>query len=277
MATCCEKHARSQTPAIEAAGLYVNLEGRPVLEDISLQILQGEAVALIGPNGAGKTTLLRALLGLLPAKSGSVRILGCDAFREVSQRVGYVPQRLVADPSFALSVREFLSLHLKGIRWPWFSKRRVDQLLAATVEEIGIQDLLGRSVAELSGGQFQRVMIAFALLKEPEVLFMDEPTAGVDAPGEESFYEMIGKIHTQRHLKVLLVSHDLSMVYKHASRVYALNRSICCQGTPREVLAGQSLAQLYGRELSYYQHHHGDEEKHQHQGSSGSAVLKMKD
>ena len=256
MSSCCEKHAHSRTPVIEAHDLSVSLDGRPVLENISLQIMQGEAVALIGPNGAGKTTLLRALLGLTPLKSGTVRILGSDSFREVSQRVGYVPQRLVADPSFALNVRELLSLHLKGIRWPWFSNRRVDQLLSGTVEEIGIQDLLGRSVAELSGGQFQRVMIAFALLKEPELLFMDEPTAGVDAPGEESFYEMIGNIHAHRHLTVVLVSHDLSMVYKHASRVYALNRVICCHGTPQEVLGAQNLAHVFGRELSYYQHHH---------------------
>lgn len=256
MSACCEKHSHSQVITIETEGLCVKLGGRVVLEDINLQIHQGEAVALIGPNGAGKTTLLKALLGLVEVQKGTVRLLGSESLSEVSSRIGYVPQRVVADPSFALSVREFLSLHVKGIRWPWFSRKKLDSLLEKTVQEIGLGDLLSRSVAELSGGQFQRVMIAFALLKEPEVLFMDEPTAGVDAPGEEDFYEMIAKIHASRHLSVVLVSHDLSMVYKHASRVYALNRVICCQGTPEEVLKGQNLSQVFGREFSCYHHHH---------------------
>lgn len=256
MSFCCAQHKHSEEVAISARNLSVRLGGKLVLENINLDIFHGEAIALIGPNGAGKTTLLKSLLGLIPLESGSVRLLGSDSVRGVASWIGYVPQKVVADPSFALSVREFLSLQLKGVHWPWCSRRRLDLLLEPMVNEIGLHDLLSHSVAELSGGQFQRVMIAFALLHEPEILFMDEPTAGVDAPGEESFYEMIGKIHRSRHLTVVLVSHDLTMVYKHASRVYALNRVVCCQGAPEEVLRGENLNQVFGQEFSCYLHHH---------------------
>lgn len=255
MSSCCEKHAHSHLTAIETQDLSVRLDGRLILERINLRIQQGEMIALIGPNGAGKTTLLKALLGLIPVESGSVKFFGGKSFSDVSHRIGYVPQKLVADPSFALNVREFLALNLDYC-WPWTSKKIVDRELNEMICEIGIKDILSRSVAELSGGQFQRVMIAFALLKKPEILFLDEPTAGVDAPGEESFYEMIEKIHKERHLSIVLVSHDLSMVYKHASRVYALNQVICCHGTPEEVLQGQNLNQVFGQEFSFYHHHH---------------------
>ncbi len=255
MSSCCEKHAHSHVTAIETQDLSVRLDGKLILDGINLKIQQGEMIALIGPNGAGKTTLLKALLGLIPVESGSVKFLGGKSFSDVSHRIGYVPQKLVTDPSFALNVREFLALNLDYC-WPWSSKKIVDKALNEMICEIGIKDILSRSVAELSGGQFQRVMIAFALLKKPEILFLDEPTAGVDAPGEESFYGMIEKIHKERHLTIVLVSHDLSMVYKHASRVYALNQVICCQGTPDEVLQGQNLNQVFGQEFSFYHHHH---------------------
>lgn len=255
MSSCCEKHAHSHVTAIETQDLSVRLDGKLILDGINLRIQQGEMIALIGPNGAGKTTLLKALLGLIPVESGSVKFLGGKSFSDISHRIGYVPQKLVTDPSFALNVREFLALNLDYC-WPWSSKKIVDKALNEMICEIGIKDILFRSVAELSGGQFQRVMIAFALLKKPEILFLDEPTAGVDAPGEESFYEMIEKIHKERHLTIVLVSHDLSMVYKHASRVYALNQVICCQGTPEEVLQGQNLNQVFGQEFSFYHHHH---------------------
>lgn len=255
----CHKH-KGET-AVEAEGISVRLGGKLVLKSIDLCIHKGEAIALIGPNGAGKTTLLKALLGLLPLETGRVSILGAKSASDVANRIGYVPQRLFADPSFALSVREFLALNQKGVVWPWFSQKKVDLVLEKIAEEIGISGLLSRAVSELSGGQFQRVMIAFALLKEPEILFMDEPTSGVDAPGEESFYAMVGEIHRKRHLTVVLVSHDLSMVYKHASRVYALNREICCQGVPEEILKGENLERIFGQELSCYHHHHCHGEK----------------
>jgi ABC-type Mn2+/Zn2+ transport system ATPase subunit len=214
-------------------------------------------VALIGPNGSGKTTLLRALLGLQRIDSGEIRLFGERDIRKVLPRVGYVPQRLILERSFILSVREFLALRLRDTRhWFWKSRRATDERLRPALVEMGVGDLLDRPIAQLSGGQLQRVLIAFSLLANPDLLLLDEPTAGVDTPGEETFYEMIAHVHHRHKLTVVLVSHDLSMVYRHASRVYALNGVICCEGSPEEVMNAESLKQAYGIHVSPYHHHH---------------------
>ena len=121
--------------------------------------------------------------------------------------------------------------------------------------DIGVEPLLDKPVASLSGGQLQRVLIAFSLMHDPKLLLLDEPTAGVDTPGEQSFYELITRVQQQKHLTVVLVSHDLSMVYRHASWVYALNGVICCEGTPEQVMNAESLKQAYGIHVSPYHHH----------------------
>src|SRR5262249_27780236 len=151
-------------------------------------------------------------------------------------------QRMALDRSFILSVREFLALRLRRTHnWFWQSHRKTDELLHERLPDIGVEPLLDRPLAQLSGGQLQRVLIAFSLLTKPELLLLDEPTAGVDTPGEETFYELIANIQRRHHLTVILVSHDLSMVYKHAAHVYALNGVICCEGTPEQVMNAESL------------------------------------
>jgi ABC-type Mn2+/Zn2+ transport system ATPase subunit len=148
----------------------------------------------------------------------------------------------------------------------WFFKRpsTIDKLLAEHLTAYGLEPLLDRPLAQLSGGQLQRVLIAFALMSNPELLLLDEPTAGVDTPGEESFYDMIGEIHRNRKITVVLVSHDLSMVYRHASWVYALNGVICCEGTPEQVMNAESLKEAYGIHVSPYQHNHHLHHPHSH-------------
>ncbi len=249
--------------AVEVHGLKVELGGAPVLRGVDLHIPKGQIVALIGPNGSGKTTLLRCLLGLQHPSHGEVRIFGQKVSPTVLRRVGYVPQRLALDRSFVLSVREFLCLRLKETQG-WFWRRQVgtDAALRAALPEYDLTALLDRPLAGLSGGQLQRVLIAFSLLGRPELLLLDEPTAGVDTPGEQSFYELIGAIHRRHHLTVVLVSHDLSMVYRHASRVYALNGVICCEGTPEEVMNADSLKQAYGIHVTPYHHDHGPGHHH---------------
>lgn len=235
----------------------VAFNGVPVLRGVNLQIPKGEIVALIGPNGSGKTTLLRSLLGLQKLHSGEVRLFGEPISPRTLGRVGYVPQKLQLERSFTLSVREFLALRLEATqRWFLRSKKNTDAHLIPVLRELDAEKLLDAPLAHLSGGQLQRVLIAFSLLTEPELLLLDEPTAGVDTPGEHTFYELIAAVHKKHRLTVVLVSHDLSMVFRHASWVYALNGVICCEGTPAEVMNAESLKQAYGIHVSPYHHHH---------------------
>jgi zinc transport system ATP-binding protein len=218
---------------------------------------QGQLVALIGPNGSGKTTLLRCLLGLEKPARGEIKLFGESNLSKVLPRVGYVPQKLALERSFILSVREFLALRRrKTYHWFWRSHEKTDADIKPLLANIGVEALLDRPIAQLSGGQLQRVLIAFALLHKPELLLLDEPTAGVDTPGEETFYDLIATVQRQHKLSVILVSHDLSMVYSHASRVYALNGVICCEGAPEEVMNAESLKQAYGLHATPYHHHH---------------------
>ena len=248
---------RTPPLAVQARGVKVAFDGRPVLQGVDLSIPYGQLVALIGPNGSGKTTLLRCLLGLQPVDAGEIRLLGETDLGHALPRVGYVPQRLALDRSFILSVREFLALRLPETRhWFWRRHAHIDRLLGAVLPEIGVGPLLDRPLAQLSGGQLQRVLIAFSLLRKPDLLLLDEPTAGVDTPGEYTFYELIAEVQRRYRLTVLLVSHDLSLVYRHASWVYALNGVICCEGPPEDVMNAESLKQAYGIHVSPYQHHH---------------------
>ncbi len=243
--------------AIEAWNLRLALDGRPILDGVNFKVPAGKLVALIGPNGAGKTMLLRCLLGLQRISSGEIRLFGETDRSRVLPRVGYVPQRVNLERSFILSVREFLALRLRATRrWFWHSHQRTDARLRQALAEIGVENLLDRPLAQLSGGQLQRVLIAFSLLSNPELLLLDEPTAGVDLPGEQTFYEFIAQIQRRRHLTAVLVSHDLSMVYRHADWVYALNGVICCEGPPQIVMNADSLKQAYGIHVSPYHHHH---------------------
>jgi zinc transport system ATP-binding protein len=250
-------HNASKALAVHTRDLRVALGGRPVLQGVNLQIPTGEIVAIIGPNGAGKTTLLRCLLGLQRIDAGEIRLLGERDLAAALPRVGYVPQRIALERSFILSVREFLSMRLAETRhWLWWRHARLDRCLGRLLPEWEIEPLLNRPLAELSGGQLQRVLIAFSLLQKPELLLLDEPTAGVDAPGEQTFYELIAEVHRRHRLTVVLVSHDLSMVFRHASWVCALNGVVCCEGSPEQVMNAESLKQAYGIHVSPYSHHH---------------------
>jgi zinc transport system ATP-binding protein len=243
--------------AVDIHDLHVSFGGTPVLRGVNMRVPQGQLVALIGPNGSGKTTLLRCLLGLEKPSRGQIKLFGETQLKRVLPRVGYVPQKLSLDRSFILSVREFLALRLRETRnWFWQSHPKTDALIKGSLEEIGAAQLLDRPIAQLSGGQLQRVLIAFALLSKPDLLLLDEPTAGVDSPGEETFYDLIATVQRQHKISVILVSHDLSMVYSHASRVYALNGVICCEGPPEQVMNADSLKQAYGLHAAPYAHHH---------------------
>src|SRR6267143_1989562 len=246
---------------VEAREVHLALEGVPILRGVNMRVPAGELVALIGPNGSGKTTLLRSLLGLQKVSSGEIKLFGQNDIRAALPRIGYVPQRINLESSFILSVREFLAMRSHACRnWFWQSHSQIDARLKESLAGLGVESLLGQPVVQLSGGQLQRVLIAFSLLRQPDLLLLDEPTAGVDTPGEHSFYELIAQIQARHHLSVVLVSHDLSMVYKHASWVYALNGVICCEGPADQVMKAESLKEAYGIHVSTYHHHHGHDD-----------------
>ena len=237
-------------PALEVSELTVQLGESLILEDLTLSVEAGEMVALIGPNGAGKTTLLKAVLGLLPIQSGTVRLFGkpLQQLGAERDRIGYVPQRLDLDRSIPVTVQEML-----GINTPkrYFTREAALRVL----REVDAERLLSRQLGALSGGELQRVLIGMNLLRDPTILFLDEPATGIDREGERLFYDVIEGLRSDRKMTVMMVSHDISVVYRYASRVICINRRLMCQGTPGDILNDATLEHLYGHAAAHYEHH----------------------
>lgn len=230
--------AHEDAPVLEVSGLGVTLDGEVILADLSFTLRRGEVLTVLGPNGAGKTVLLRALLGAVPHRGGIAWAPGV--------RIGYVPQRLPFIRNFPLSVAEFFALRPGG------ASKAVTMLQA-----VGLGAGLGSSpIGELSSGQFQRVLIAWALARDPEVLLFDEPTAGVDIGGEETLYGLLSHLRRERHLTMVLVTHDLAVVHRLSTTVLCLNRRLVCMGPPLATLTPENLQRLYGTEVAYYEHRH---------------------
>ncbi|MDT8854607.1 metal ABC transporter ATP-binding protein [Paracoccaceae bacterium Fryx2] len=236
---------------IAADRISVRLAGAEVLQGVSLSVAPGEIVTLIGPNGSGKSTLLRALLGIVPLACGRVS-------RKAGLRIGYVPQRLQIDRSLPLTAGRFLSL----------PERRNAADTAAALARVGVPDVAGRPLLALSGGQFQRVLLARALLVAPDLLILDEPTQGLDQPGEAAFYRLIAEVRQETGAGVLMVSHDLHVVMAASDRVICLNGHVCCEGTPRVVSNAPEYRALFGLgtqgALALYQHQHDHDHDHGH-------------
>ncbi|MFP0197459.1 zinc ABC transporter ATP-binding protein ZnuC [Pseudomonas sp. PHC1] len=220
----------------------VRFAGQNVLDNIHLSVEPGQIVTLIGPNGAGKTTLVRAVLGLLKPDSGSV-------WRKPKLRVGYMPQKLHVDPTLPLSVLRFLRL-VPGVDRP--------RALAA-LKEVGAEHVIDSPVQSISGGEMQRVLLARALLREPELLVLDEPVQGVDVAGQAELYSLITRLRDRHGCGVLMVSHDLHLVMSTTDQVVCLNRHVCCSGHPEQVSGDPAFVELFGNNapsLAIYHHHH---------------------
>jgi len=223
--------------------LTVSLEDRSVVEDLSFQLDSGERLSILGPNGAGKTVLLKALLNLLPHQGEVVWA------RDV--RIGYVPQKIDADTHLPLTFTDLFRAKCTTLNIPVSQASEISSTVGLTPQ------ILATPVGHLSGGQFQRGLIAFSLLGNPNVLLMDEPTASVDEPGEEHIYELINRLQTQHDLASIMVSHDLSFVFRYATKVLCLNRQQVCFGSPTEALSTDVLTKLYGESVGFYDHRHG--------------------
>jgi zinc transport system ATP-binding protein len=236
----------AQTPLrllVEADEVVVGFAGNKVLDEVSLAVREGEIVTLIGPNGAGKTTLVRVILGLQQPSRGSV-------FRAPDLRLGYMPQRLDLDRTLPLPVAHFLAL---GGAVPCDAVARV-------LDEVGASQLLGRPMTGLSFGELRRVLLARALLRDPDLLVLDEPAQGVDVAGQADLYRLISRVRIRHGCGVLMVSHDLHVVMSATDRVLCLNNHVCCSGHPEAVSRHPEYLALFGpqaaRHMAVYTHRH---------------------
>ena len=238
-----EGHGQDQNRLLDVQNLSITIDREEILHGVSFSVKKGEALVVIGPNGAGKTMLFRALLGLVPYQ-------GAIAWQE-GVRIGYVPQKFLVDRSLPLTVQEFFLLKSKKF---WHPAQEFMLYLRDEFWGGGLPDaILQKPVSEVSGGEFQRILISWAMLNHPEVLLFDEPTAGIDIGFEETIYTLIHRLRQERGTTILLISHDLDIVYRYAEQVLCINKRMLCHGRPNMVLRPQELAKLYG-EGGFYQH-----------------------
>lgn len=239
------------TALISAENLTVRFEGRTALRNVSMAIARGEIVTIVGPNGSGKSSLIKALIGAVKAAEGRVT-------RGPGLRIGYMPQRLHVDTTLPLTVARFLQL----------PRRHGDDETRQAMQEAGAVGLEAQPLASLSGGQFQRVLLARALLGGPDLLILDEPTQGLDQPGAARFYELIADLRDRFGLAILMVSHDLHVVMSASDRVICLNGHVCCQGRPETVATAPEYRALFGPgtggALALYRHEHDHRHDHAH-------------
>ena len=248
---CAEAHGHSAALAkpfaagalLSARGVGFSRGGRTIVEGIDLDVRASEIVTLIGPNGAGKTTLVRLLLGLAEPNRGEV-------YRRPGLAIGYAPQRFDLDRAMPMTVTRFLTL----------GRPHSADSVKAVLQEVGAGRVVDQQLTQLSGGELQRVVLARALLRDPDLLVLDEPVRGVDYVGEAELYTLIGRLRSDRGLGILLVSHDLHVVMAQSDRVVCVNRHVCCSGVPEAVAQHPEYVRLFGasaaRAFAIYSHHH---------------------
>ena len=230
--------------ALDGAG--ISIANKWLVREVSMSVSAGEIVTLIGPNGSGKSTTAKMALGIMTPSEGSV-------YRRENARVSYVPQRLSIDWTMPLRVNRFISLTR------FLEKKEIKRVLSMTETE----HLYDAEVRTLSGGEFQRVLLARAIAHSPQFLVLDEPVQGVDFNGEIALYKLIEKIRNELNCGIVLISHDLHVVMSSTDRVICLNGHVCCSGTPEVVATEPEFRSLFGdraaNELAFYKHHHDHE------------------
>jgi zinc transport system ATP-binding protein len=230
------------SPLIRARHLSYRIGARLILDDIGFELLPGQITTVIGPNGAGKSSLIKIVIGLETRFEG-------ELYRRPGLRMGYMPQQSQINPLTPLTVRRLMTL----------TRRAGSDEIRAALERTGVAALLERPVENLSGGELQRVMLARALLGAPDLLVLDEPTAGVDIRGEARLYELIAELRDEIGCAILMVSHDLHLVMSKTDQVLCLNRHLCCSGQPEQVSRHPEYLALFGDQasaLAVYAHDH---------------------
>ena len=223
--------------------------GPAVLDNINLSIGAGERVAIVGPNGAGKSTLFKVIVGLMPHRTGDVRVHGHSHHAGDCPSIGYVPQREAVDWRFPLTVRDVVVMgtirEVGWLRWPGRQQQAAAQ---AALEQVGLGQLANRPIADLSGGQQQRVFIARALAQRADVLLLDEPFSGIDVEAHEAIFGILDRLR-ERGVTVVLSTHDLEMATTRFDRLVLLNRHVLAEGPAGSVLTAERLAAAYGGRL----------------------------
>lgn len=236
----------SKQPLIHCHEISYIHGNNKILDNISLEVLPRSIVTIIGPNGGGKTTLLKILLGILKPSTGKI-------YRKKNTRVGYMPQKIIFNKQLPLTVRNFLFLNYKID----YSNVDVFKIISYT----SLTNILDQQVHDISGGELQRLMLAKALLHNPDLMILDEPLQGLDIKGQNDFYLLLEKIRLEQKISMVMVSHDLHTVMRSTNHVICLNKHICCQGLPKTIQK-QSYDNLFGlpidTTLAYYKHHHED-------------------
>ena len=223
------KSAATAEVVLRVSDLGIEMDGKVIFQDLNFELKEGETLSILGPNGAGKTVLLRGLLGLVPYHG--------QVYWRAGARIGYVPQRVPLNKELPVTVAEFFAL----------------------LSQVGITDgdFPQRRLGILSSGQFQRLLIAWALANDPNVLLFDEPTAGIDVGGEEAIYTLLQRTQRERRLALIMVTHDISIVYGYATNVLCLGHRTSCYGPPKQILDPQVLQSIYGNEVKFHQHANG--------------------
>lgn len=235
---------------IRVEGVSFEYDSIPVLEEVDFSVSQGDFVAILGPNGSGKTTLIKLILGLYRPTKGRVFLMGrpVDEFSEWS-KIGYVPQKAThIDPFYPASVKEVVAMALVSARLPGRAgKIEEEKAVDLALERVGMAAFRDRPIGRLSGGQQQRVFIARAIVNCPELLFLDEPTAGVDAATQGLFYEMLRQLNQEHRITIVLVTHDIGIVNKHVTKVACLSQRLVFHGTHVEFCQSEAFKEMLDR------------------------------
>ncbi len=244
----------NKQPLIQAVDIYHKYDNKQILSNVSFSIYPNEVVTLIGPNGAGKSTLLKILLSFTKPDKGSIN-------KKANLTIGFMPQKMYIDSSLPLTVERFLQLAINNdfFKKIFTKSNNNEQKITHTLIELDILYLKKQQLRSLSGGEFQRVLLARAIIKKPQLLILDEPVQGVDVQGQTELYHLINNVKDRLKCGVLMVSHDLHIVMKSTNKVLCLNNHLCCSGSPSLVSAHSDFKKMFGsgfEEVAIYEHQH---------------------